>query len=118
MQETMANLPSKRRRRKPPLNSFYESSESFEEQQFLQQAIENSKIDLSRPIGGSTNDISAGPTFFPTKEEFEGNPLQYISKIRPIAERYGICKIVPPPQWNPPFCKLTEIPIQTIDTDA
>lgn len=36
------------------------------------------------------------PTFVPNEQEFK-NPLTYISKIRPIAEKYGICKIRPPP---------------------
>ncbi|CAB9516648.1 specific demethylase 5D [Seminavis robusta] len=35
----------------------------------------------------------------------EGNPLHYVEKIRPIADKYGICKIVPPKGWKPaPFC--------------
>lgn len=42
------------------------------------------------------------PVFCPNEEEFK-NPLMYISKIRPIAERYGIAKILPPKMWTPPF---------------
>ena len=35
------------------------------------------------------------PVFVPTSEEFK-NPLLYIQKIRPLAEKFGICKIKPP----------------------
>ncbi|CAH8460551.1 unnamed protein product [Schistosoma rodhaini] len=42
------------------------------------------------------------PVFYPTPEEFE-DPLGYLMKIRPICIKTGICKIVPPKCWNPPF---------------
>ncbi|KAF7654696.1 hypothetical protein LDENG_00066550 [Lucifuga dentata] len=42
------------------------------------------------------------PVFEPSCEEF-ADPFAYINKIRPIAEKTGICKIRPPPEWQPPF---------------
>lgn len=42
------------------------------------------------------------PVFSPTEAEFQ-EPLVYIDKIRPIAEKFGICKIKPPANWQPPF---------------
>jgi histone demethylase JARID1 len=47
--------------------------------------------------------IEMAATFSPSEEEFS-DPLVYISKIRPEAEKYGICKIIPPKSWSPKFC--------------
>jgi hypothetical protein len=48
--------------------------------------------------------VPEGPVFHPTKEEFR-DPIAYIRLIRPEAERFGFCKIVPPTDgdWNVPF---------------
>lgn len=46
--------------------------------------------------------IPAAPVYYPTHDEFK-DPLDFIYKIRPEAEPYGICRIVPPKGWKPPF---------------
>merc|ERR1712072_1191885 len=33
-----------------------------------------------------------------------GDPLEYINKIRPEAEKFGLANIVPPKSWQPKFC--------------
>uniref|UniRef100_A0A8C7K2B2 Lysine-specific demethylase 5A n=1 Tax=Oncorhynchus kisutch TaxID=8019 RepID=A0A8C7K2B2_ONCKI len=50
----------------------------------------------------TTNGYSKCPVFEPSWEDFS-DPLGFINKIRPIAERTGICKIRPPEDWTPPF---------------
>lgn len=48
-----------------------------------------------------TNDaqVVEAPTFHPTEKDFQ-DPLEYIDKIRLIAEKFGICRVVPPPNFK------------------
>jgi hypothetical protein len=46
--------------------------------------------------------IPEAVTFKPNEHEFK-EPLDFINSIRPIAEKYGICKIIPPKNWRPKF---------------
>ncbi|XVF42295.1 hypothetical protein PTKIN_Ptkin01aG0349800 [Pterospermum kingtungense] len=59
-----------------------------------------------RPEEACRPDLEDAPVFYPTEEEFE-DALKYIASIRPKAEQYGICRIVPPSSWKPP-CPLKE----------
>jgi hypothetical protein len=46
--------------------------------------------------------LITAPVFRPTMEEFT-DPLLYARKIRPFVEPFGMCKIIPPAGWKPPF---------------
>lgn len=52
--------------------------------------------------------LEHSPVYYPTVEEF-ASPLQYIEMISVEAKEYGICKVVPPPGWRPPFALNTEV---------
>uniref|UniRef100_A0A3P8STK0 Protein Jumonji n=1 Tax=Amphiprion percula TaxID=161767 RepID=A0A3P8STK0_AMPPE len=46
------------------------------------------------------------PVFRPAQREFQ-DPLVYLDAVREQAEVYGMCRVVPPPDWRPE-CKLSE----------
>lgn len=54
------------------------------------------------------NGLQEAPTFRPTEEEWK-EPMEYMKKITPEGQKYGICKIIPPESWNPPFAIDTEV---------
>ena len=45
--------------------------------------------------------IPSAPVYYPTHAQFQ-DPFKFIAEIRPEAEEYGICMIVPPKTWMPP----------------
>jgi histone demethylase JARID1 len=62
-----------------------------EEERMLAQAIAKSRTDQARePL----TTIPFGPTYYPTIEEFCGDPLDYFETIRSEAEKYGKFVIV------------------------
>lgn len=95
MSAAFSHRANKRRRKRT--HPFHHATAA--EERFLQQAIQNSKLDQGRD---GTLEVPWAPTFYPTVQDFEGNMIHFVEKIRPVAERYGICKIVPPDGWNPP----------------
>lgn len=67
------------------------------------RAVEKGVLGQSSSVSLSGSlSIPPGPVYYPSEDEFK-DPLEYIYRIRPEAEPYGICRIVPPKSWKPPF---------------
>ncbi|VVC29307.1 Hypothetical protein CINCED_3A006504 [Cinara cedri] len=53
-----------------------------------------------------TAEMVEAPTFYPSEEDFK-DPLEYFEIIKPVAQKYGICRVVPPPSFKPE-CKVSD----------
>ena len=54
------------------------------------------------PQACSNGESVEAPTFCPTEEQFQ-DPLKYIEKIRPEAEKFGMARIIPPRSFRVRF---------------
>lgn len=66
-------------------------------------AVREPVVKKDRPHG-----LEEAPTYCPTEEEWR-DPSEFLRKISPEASRFGICKVIPPPSWNPDFAIDTEV---------
>ncbi|GAB7364270.1 hypothetical protein MBLNU230_g4818t1 [Neophaeotheca triangularis] len=68
---------------------------------------QNGNCPSDEPKSHRPFDIPEAPTYRPTWEEFR-DPMEYMRKIRPEGEKWGIVKVIPPEGWNPTFAINTE----------
>lgn len=52
------------------------------------------------PLSYDLSSLIEAPVFHPNEKEFN-DPIEYLEKIRPECERFGICRIVPPASFKP-----------------
>lgn len=65
----------------------------------VKKPVHNTQTKIEKVSSIPTGEILDAPTFYPTIEEFN-DPLEYINTIRSVAEKYGLCRIVPPPNFR------------------
>lgn len=65
----------------------------------VKSVVQESKSDTEKQLSTPQGKILEAPTFYPSEEEFN-DPLEYIDKIRPEAEKFGLCRIVPPSNFR------------------
>jgi hypothetical protein len=59
------------------------------------KVLEPAPTPASFPKPHDQAQLIEAPTFFPTEKDFQ-DPLEYIERIKPMAEQFGLCRIVPP----------------------
>lgn len=65
-----------------------------------------SKRPLTPPLNNDLKSLLEAPVFCPSEKEFS-DPMEYLEKIRPECERFGICRIIPPVSFKPE-CQVSD----------
>ncbi|XP_047348125.1 protein Jumonji isoform X1 [Vespa velutina] len=106
--EKIVKLPKNQRERKSSVDSIKigKRSQAKSRQKGSDiSAITNSTLSSGK-ISSSEACLVEAPTFHPSEKDFQ-DPLEYIDKIRPAVEKYGICRVIPPPNFKPE-CKVSD----------
>eukprot|EP01083_Nonionella_stella_P111777 328133_1 len=103
---------TKRAKREPVSARAHPKRKRRRAQKIIDDEVDRYQADMERVLNLSAiesqkeglADIPFCHVFHPTTEEF-ADPMGYIRKIRKVAEKTGICKIVPPSGWRQPDAK-------------
>ncbi|GAB1863858.1 Protein Jumonji [Camponotus japonicus] len=104
-----AKSPKLSRERKTSIDSTKSGKRTQMKSKQKASELYSSSNNTTFPSAKNTNNearVVEAPTFHPTEKDFQ-DPLEYIDKIRPIAEKFGICRVVPPPNFKPE-CKVSD----------
>ncbi|XP_031789602.1 protein Jumonji isoform X1 [Nasonia vitripennis] len=105
--------PSPEKIMKSPISNVRERKMSSEGPKARKSGVKAKPLQIHSPVnktdfpkGSEDARLVEAPTFRPSEKDFQ-DPLEYIDKIRPIAEKFGICKVVPPSNFKPE-CKVSD----------
>ncbi|XP_039309182.1 protein Jumonji isoform X2 [Solenopsis invicta] len=107
--EKLTKSPKSSRERKTSIDSAKSGKRTqmkYKQKGSELSSLSNSTILLSTKTMNNETRVVEAPTFHPSEKDFQ-DPLEYIDKIRPIAEKFGICRVVPPPNFKPE-CKVSD----------
>jgi len=77
------------------INTYFRSSQKAKSTSYACKPSNTTSF----PSLGSPAQMVEAPVFHPTEKEFQ-DPLEYIDRIRPVAEKFGLCRVVPPSNFK------------------
>lgn len=75
------------------------------------------KVSLKKKLAKDYADMVEAPTFYPSEEDFK-DPLEYFEIVKPIAQKFGICRVVPPPSFKVCICTMYYYLLFNINTQS
>ncbi|KAG5677278.1 hypothetical protein PVAND_007048 [Polypedilum vanderplanki] len=111
VQELVKTLMANKETSKPvqPVQPRFKSNDGTEVSTSLQpepstsSLVANQRTKQQAPKLGV---MTEAPIFRPTEKEFQ-DPIEYIERITPLAQRFGICRIIPPSSFKPE-CRVSD----------
>ncbi|XP_015172001.1 PREDICTED: protein Jumonji [Polistes dominula] len=106
--DKLVKVPKNQRERKLSVDSVKigKRSQAKSRQKGSDISLLSSSTLSSERMSSSEACLVEAPTFHPSEKDFQ-DPLEYIDKIRPTVEKFGICRVIPPPNFKPE-CKVSD----------
>ncbi|XP_014607161.1 PREDICTED: protein Jumonji [Polistes canadensis] len=106
--EKIVKIPKNQRERKLSVDSVKigKRSQAKSRQKGSDISLISNSTLSSEKMSSSEACLVEAPTFHPSEKDFQ-DPLEYIDKIRPAVEKFGICRVIPPPNFKPE-CKVSD----------
>lgn len=110
VQELVKSLMASKETSKPvpcaTVQPRFKSSENVGEPQPEPSTSSMSNNQRNKQQAPKLGTLTEAPIFRPTEKEFQ-DPIEYIERITPLAQRFGICRIIPPDSFKPE-CRVSD----------